>query len=190
MSSALRSVFIGVLACCRSFACRTNAHRSSPTISRLFPLSEVKPGMKGVAYTIFTGDEVEKVDLVVIGILQNALGPKQDVILVQLLGGESGAFRRGGRDERQSCVLRWQTGRRAFVEAGRVHEGSDWRRDADREHAPVVQEPEPAKNAYAAPRADSSTVRAGSRTRRCAFHCPRDLRNARLRARESARANF
>ena len=42
--------------------------------------------MKGVAYTIFTGDEIEKVDLVVLGVLHNALGPKQDIILVQLLG--------------------------------------------------------------------------------------------------------
>src|SRR5271156_1728989 len=52
----------------------------------IFPLRDVKPGMKGVAYTIFTGDTVEKVDLVVIGVLENALGPKQDIILVQLLG--------------------------------------------------------------------------------------------------------
>ena len=42
--------------------------------------------MKGEVYTIFTGDTIEKVDLVVLGILHNALGPKQDVILVQLLG--------------------------------------------------------------------------------------------------------
>jgi hypothetical protein len=42
--------------------------------------------MKGVFYTIFTGDEIEKVDLVVLGVLHNALGPKQDIILVQLLG--------------------------------------------------------------------------------------------------------
>lgn len=48
--------------------------------------SEIKPGMKGVAYTIFEGDTVEKVDLVVLGVMQNALGPKEDVILVQLLG--------------------------------------------------------------------------------------------------------
>jgi hypothetical protein len=54
--------------------------------SALFPLDRVQPGMKGVAYTIFTGDEVEKVDLVVLGVLKNALGPKQDVILVQLVG--------------------------------------------------------------------------------------------------------
>lgn len=52
----------------------------------LFPLSDVKPGMKGVAYTIFQGDQVEKVDLEVIGVLNNAIGPKQDVILVRLLG--------------------------------------------------------------------------------------------------------
>jgi len=52
----------------------------------LFPLRDVKPGMKGVAYTIFEGDQVEKVDLEVIGILNNAVGPKQDVILVRLLG--------------------------------------------------------------------------------------------------------
>lgn len=48
--------------------------------------SEIKPGMKGVAYTIFEGDKVETVDLVVLGVMQNALGPKEDVILVQLLG--------------------------------------------------------------------------------------------------------
>jgi hypothetical protein len=51
-----------------------------------FPLDQVKPGMKGVVYTIFAGDEIDKVDLVVLGVLHNALGPKQDIILVQLLG--------------------------------------------------------------------------------------------------------
>ena len=51
-----------------------------------FPLKDIKPGMKGEVYTIFQGDTIEKVDLVVIGVLENALGPKQDVVLVQLLG--------------------------------------------------------------------------------------------------------
>jgi hypothetical protein len=52
----------------------------------IFPLSQVQPGMKCVVYTIFTGDQIEKVDLVVLGVLHNAIGPKQDIILVQLLG--------------------------------------------------------------------------------------------------------
>jgi hypothetical protein len=51
-----------------------------------FPLRDVKPGLKGVAYTIFEGDQVEKIDLEVIGVLHNAVGPKLDVILVRLLG--------------------------------------------------------------------------------------------------------
>jgi hypothetical protein len=53
---------------------------------KIFPLSDVKPGMKGVVYTIFEGDQIEKVDLEVIGVLHNAVGPNLDVILVRLLG--------------------------------------------------------------------------------------------------------
>ncbi len=39
-----------------------------------------------MVYTIFSGDQVEKVDLEVIGLMHNALGPKEDIILVKLLG--------------------------------------------------------------------------------------------------------
>jgi hypothetical protein len=56
---------------------------------QVFPLSDVKPGMMGEMYTVFQGDQIQKVDLQVIGILPNALGPKQDVILVKLLGDEA-----------------------------------------------------------------------------------------------------
>ena len=52
----------------------------------LFPLSSVQPGMKGYMETIFTGDAVERVDLEVIGVMHNAMGPKTDIILVRLLG--------------------------------------------------------------------------------------------------------
>jgi hypothetical protein len=52
----------------------------------LLPLSQVRPGMQGYAYTIFAGDQVEKFDLEVIGVLDNFLGPKQSIILVQLKG--------------------------------------------------------------------------------------------------------
>src|SRR5579862_4884991 len=52
----------------------------------IFPLSQVQPGMKGEAYTIFAGDQIEKFDLVVIGVMPNFLAPKQSIILVQLVG--------------------------------------------------------------------------------------------------------
>jgi hypothetical protein len=53
---------------------------------QLFPLASVQPGMKGYMQTIFTGDAVERVDLEVIGVMHNAMGPKTDIILVRLLG--------------------------------------------------------------------------------------------------------
>jgi hypothetical protein len=52
----------------------------------LFPLSQVRSGMQGYAYTIFSGDKVEKFDLEVIGVMDNFLGPKQSIILVELKG--------------------------------------------------------------------------------------------------------
>src|SRR5467141_1017631 len=60
----------------------TNAQESN----ELLPLSQVRAGMQGYAYTIFAGDQVEKFNLEVIGVLDNFLGPKQSIILVQLKG--------------------------------------------------------------------------------------------------------
>jgi hypothetical protein len=59
---------------------------AAPQQPEIMPLSQVKPGMKGVAYTIFAGDQIEPMDLAVLGILPNLLGPKQDIILVELKG--------------------------------------------------------------------------------------------------------
>jgi len=54
--------------------------------NEILPLSQVRAGMQGYAYTIFAGDQVEKFNLEVIGVLENFLGPKQSIILVQLKG--------------------------------------------------------------------------------------------------------
>src|SRR5579872_2117418 len=62
------------------------ARGQAPASSEILPLSEVRPGMQGYAYTIFAGDQVEKFDLEVIGIMPNFLGPQQSIILVQLKG--------------------------------------------------------------------------------------------------------
>jgi len=54
--------------------------------TEIMPLGDVRPGMQGHAYTIFAGDQIEKFDLVVIGVLDNFLGPRESIILVQLKG--------------------------------------------------------------------------------------------------------
>lgn len=52
----------------------------------IIPLSQIKPGMKGLAKTIFAGDTIEDMELEVVGVMKNFIGPKQDLILVLLKG--------------------------------------------------------------------------------------------------------
>lgn len=58
----------------------------APPTSQIIRLEEIRPGMKGVAYTVFAGDTIEPFELEVIGVLPNLLGPKQSIVLVQLKG--------------------------------------------------------------------------------------------------------
>ncbi|HET7108762.1 MAG TPA: SpoIVB peptidase S55 domain-containing protein [Candidatus Acidoferrum sp.] len=59
---------------------------AAPESNEILPLSQVREGMQGYAYTVFAGDQVEKFDLVVLGVMPNFLGPKQSIILVELKG--------------------------------------------------------------------------------------------------------
>jgi SpoIVB peptidase S55 len=52
----------------------------------IFPLSEIRPGMKGIGKTVFTGSKVEEFQVEVLGVLQN-IAPRQSVILARLSGG-------------------------------------------------------------------------------------------------------
>src|SRR5258707_6458909 len=54
--------------------------------NEILRLDQVQAGMQGYAYTIFAGDQVEKFDLEVIGVMPNFLGPRQSIILVELKG--------------------------------------------------------------------------------------------------------
>jgi hypothetical protein len=59
---------------------------AAPAITQFFPLAEVKRGMKGVAYTVFEGVNPEPMQVEVLGVLRDALGPGQDMILARLHG--------------------------------------------------------------------------------------------------------
>jgi len=52
----------------------------------ILPLAEVKPGMKAVGKTVFSGNRIEEFGVEVLGVLEN-LGPRQSVILARLSGG-------------------------------------------------------------------------------------------------------
>jgi SpoIVB peptidase S55 len=54
--------------------------------AEIFPLSEVRPGMKGVGRTVFEAGKLEEFQVTIIGVLEN-IGPKQSMILARLEGG-------------------------------------------------------------------------------------------------------
>src|SRR3989441_8497023 len=54
--------------------------------AEIMRLSEVKPGMKGIAWTVFQGAEAEPVPIEIIGLQKNMWGPKQDIIVAKMGG--------------------------------------------------------------------------------------------------------
>jgi hypothetical protein len=53
----------------------------------IFPLREVRPGLKGVGRTIFQGDRIDEFQVEILGVLKNALAPQRSLILARLSGG-------------------------------------------------------------------------------------------------------
>ncbi|HEX6545725.1 MAG TPA: hypothetical protein VF023_05425, partial [Bryobacteraceae bacterium] len=63
---------------------------------QLFPEEDLKPGMKGVAWTVFAGMKPEPVPVEIIGVWKSAWGPKQDIIVAKLTGKASHTNVAGG----------------------------------------------------------------------------------------------
>lgn len=57
-----------------------------PKQTVIFPLAQVKRGLRGVAYTVFEGVNPEPMEVEILGLLKNARGPGQDLILGRLHG--------------------------------------------------------------------------------------------------------
>ncbi|MDQ3907164.1 MAG: hypothetical protein M3268_02350 [Acidobacteriota bacterium] len=54
--------------------------------ARLFPLEDVKPGMKGVGRTVFAGTETQDFGVEVLGVLEGFPNPRQSAIIARLTG--------------------------------------------------------------------------------------------------------
>ncbi len=53
---------------------------------RLFALDDLRPGMKGVARTVFSGTETEEFGVEILGVLPGFPGPRQSAIIARLSG--------------------------------------------------------------------------------------------------------
>src|SRR5713226_6345637 len=60
----------------------------SPALAQsIFPFEKIRPGMTGTGRTVFEGSRIDEFSVRVLGVLENALGPRQSVILARLEGG-------------------------------------------------------------------------------------------------------
>jgi SpoIVB peptidase S55 len=51
------------------------------------PVSEIRPGMVGIGHTVFEGTRVEEFRVNILGVIENVIGPKRNLILARLEGG-------------------------------------------------------------------------------------------------------
>ncbi len=65
-----------------SAACPT----TPPGTTQFFPYAEVRRGLRGVACTVFEGVDPEPMEVEILGVMKNARGPGQDMILGRLHG--------------------------------------------------------------------------------------------------------
>jgi hypothetical protein len=59
---------------------------NAPGGPALFPLEDVRPGMKGTARTVFAGSDTEEFGVEILGVLPGFPGPRQSAIIARLSG--------------------------------------------------------------------------------------------------------
>src|SRR5215472_14173842 len=68
--------------------CAADAPAARPKAGKveILPLKDIKPGMKGIAWTVFQGTEPEPVPIEIVGRWKDQWGPNQDVIIAKMGG--------------------------------------------------------------------------------------------------------
>ena len=75
-----------VVLSCSLLAQETVPVRPKAGKTEILKESDLKPGMKAYAWTVFSGSEPEAVPIEIIGVLKNQWGPKQDIIIGKMGG--------------------------------------------------------------------------------------------------------
>jgi hypothetical protein len=79
LSAILVATFVG-------FAMGQTTAVASAQVPGLFPLEDLRPGMKGTARTVFSGSETQEFNVEILGILPGFPGPRQSAIIAKLSG--------------------------------------------------------------------------------------------------------
>lgn len=91
--TCLTGIFVGALGmaqmswCAPAVTAGADAAAGPPPSSvGFFPLSQIRRGQMGTAWTVFEGTTPEPMQVEILGVLRGARGPKQDLILARLRG--------------------------------------------------------------------------------------------------------
>ena len=75
-----------ILLASQSFFAQYQKVVSTNEKAQIFPLAELKEGMRGTAKSVFRGTKSEEFNVEILGVLPNWIGPKQDMIVGRLSG--------------------------------------------------------------------------------------------------------
>jgi len=87
----MKHPLVAILPCIAALAFPLFAEDASldrPHIGKveIFKTSDLRPGMKATAWTVFSGTEPEPIPIEIIGLWKNQWGPRQDIILAKMGG--------------------------------------------------------------------------------------------------------
>jgi len=91
VGAVLLGLIFGAALCCSPLLAQSvldaaPAAGSPPATTSFYPLNELHRGQQGVAYTVFEGTRPEPMGVEILGLLHNAIGPGEDMILARLEG--------------------------------------------------------------------------------------------------------
>ena len=84
LGAALLPIALVLMSAVSVFAQKSTS--APPSALQLFPLEDLKPGMKGTARTVFSGSETQEFGVEVLGVLPGFPGPRQSAIIARLSG--------------------------------------------------------------------------------------------------------
>ena len=86
LCAAVALLLVSIPAAAQAAAEKAAAPAGPPIGGGFFPLKDVHRGLIGTAWTVFSGNQPESMDVEILGVLKGARGPGQDMILAQLHG--------------------------------------------------------------------------------------------------------
>ena len=103
----MRQILLTVLLGLSMFAWSQDAPDVRPMLRDVFPVSQLKPGMRGYGLTVFKGTQIERFEVEVVGVLENALYG-YPLVVIMMHGGPI--------TERGAMVIAGMSGSPIFIE--------------------------------------------------------------------------